>query len=173
MRGSFDRARELVAGADEAAAELGQTLWLAAGGMAAWEVETLAGDFAKAATEVRRSCALLEEIGERGHRSLATGQLAESLYSLGELAEAERWTQVSEELSTPDDVSSQMRWRQVRAKLLARAGEHAEAETMARAAVSRAAGTDMINWHAGALVDLAEPLSIAGRYADAAAALDK
>ncbi len=40
MRGNFDRARALAGSADAAAEEFGQKLWLAAGGMALWEIET-------------------------------------------------------------------------------------------------------------------------------------
>jgi class 3 adenylate cyclase/tetratricopeptide (TPR) repeat protein len=173
MRGCFEQARALVTAADKAALEFGQTLWLAVGGMAAWEVETIAGEPSAAAIQVRRSCALLEELGETGHRSLAAGQLAESLYSLGELDEAWRWTLVADELSSSDDVSSQMRWRQVRAKLLARCGKHVDAGQLAGEAVSLAQGTDMLNWHGNALADLADVLAGAGRPADAAAELDR
>ena len=81
MRGNFDLARTLAASADAAAAEFGQKLWLAAGGMALWEIEMLAGDLSAAERAVRRSCELLEELGEVGHRSLAAGQLAASLYA--------------------------------------------------------------------------------------------
>ncbi len=69
MRGNFDRARALAGSADEAAAEFGQKLWLAAGGMDVWEIEMLAGDLSAAERAVRRSCELLEELGEVGHRS--------------------------------------------------------------------------------------------------------
>ena len=90
MRGNFDLARTLAASADAAAAEFGQKLWLAAGGMALWEIEMLAGDLSAAERAVRRSCELLEELGEVGHRSLAAGQLAASLYALARLDEAAR-----------------------------------------------------------------------------------
>jgi hypothetical protein len=70
-------------------------------------------------------------------------------------------------------VSSQMRWRQVRAKLLARSGDDLEAERLGREAVSLARETDMLNWHGNALADLADVLAFAGRSADAAAELDR
>ena len=68
MRGNFDRARALAGSADAAAEEFGQKLWLAAGGMALWEIETLAGDPSAAEHAVRRSCELLEELGDVGYR---------------------------------------------------------------------------------------------------------
>jgi class 3 adenylate cyclase/tetratricopeptide (TPR) repeat protein len=168
MRGSFDRARALRAEGDASAEELGQTLLVAAGGIAGWEVETLAGNPSAAEAYARRSCELLEQLGDSGMRSLASGQLAESLFELGRLDEAKRWTETAEELSTRDDVSSQMVWRQVRAKVLARQGAHADAERHARNAVSLADQTDMLNWQGRALVDLAEVLAVAGRPEEAA-----
>jgi tetratricopeptide (TPR) repeat protein len=173
MRGRFDEARGLLAAGDAAAEELGQTIWLAVGGMTAWEVETLAGDEVAAERSVRTSCEQLEELGDTGYRSTATARLAESLYTLGRFAEADEATQVAEGLSGPDDLVSQALWRQVRAKLLARAGRHAEAETLAREAVSQVGQTDMVDSHARALADLGAVLALAGRVDDAERELEQ
>lgn len=163
MRGNFDRARALAGSADAAAEEFGQKLWLAAGGMALWEIETLAGDASAAESAVRRSCELLEELGEVGYRFLAVGQLAASLYALERLDEAGEWTQTAEALAPNDDVSSQMVWRQVRAQILARRGEHAKAEQLAREAIALAEETDMLNFYGSALADSAEVYALAAR----------
>jgi class 3 adenylate cyclase len=173
MRGNFDRARSLAGSADAAAAEFGQKLWRAAGGMGLWEIEMLAGDVSAAERAVRRSCELLEELGEVGHRSLAAGQLAASLYALAQLDEAHEWTETAEGLAPKGDVSSQMLWRQVRARILARRGQHAKAEELAREAVFLAQETDMLNYHANALVDLAETYVAAGRAEDGRAHLEQ
>jgi class 3 adenylate cyclase/tetratricopeptide (TPR) repeat protein len=172
MRGAFDRARALAAAGHASAEALGQTFSLAAEGMIGWEVETLAGDPSAAELNARRSCELLEQLGDTAVRSLASGQLAESLYALGRLDEARQWTEVAEELSTNDDVVSQMVWRQVRAKVLARDGKHAEAEPLAREAIRLAERTDMVNRQGHARADLAEVLTEAGRKEQAAAELD-
>jgi class 3 adenylate cyclase/tetratricopeptide (TPR) repeat protein len=173
MRGKFDRARTLAASADETAADFGQKLWLAAGGMALWEIETLAGDLSTAERAVRRSCELLEELGEVGHRSLAAGQLAASLHALGQLDEAHEWTETAEALAPKGDVSSQMQWRQVRGRILARRGQHAKAEELARQAVALAEETDMLNYHANALADLAETDVAAGHRDEGRAHLEQ
>ncbi|MGB2875926.1 MAG: AAA family ATPase [Gaiellaceae bacterium] len=167
MRGRFDQARALLAAGDAAAEELGQTIWLAVGGMTEWEVEMLAGDASAAERCIRTSCRLLEELGDTGYRATATGQLAEALYVLGRLDEADRETYVAEELSGPDDLNSQALWRQVRAKVRARADRHAEAERLAREAVSLFEQTDMLDFHARGLADLAQVLALAGRVDDA------
>jgi class 3 adenylate cyclase/tetratricopeptide (TPR) repeat protein len=163
MRGSFDRARALAASADATAEEFGQKLWLAAGGMALWEIETLAGDPSAAECAVRRSCELLEGLGDAGYRFLAVSQLAASLYALERLDEAHEWTRTAEELAPDDDVATQMLWRQVRAQVLARRGEHEKAEQLAHEAVRLAEQTDMLDFHGNALADLAEVYALAGR----------
>ncbi len=173
MRGRFDEARTWLAAADAQAADLGQTVWRAAGGMSAWEVETLAGDASAAERSARAACELFEQLGDTAYRSLAAGQLAASLYALDRRDEADRWTLIAEELATGDDVVSNMLWRQVRAKLLARRGEHAGAERLAHEAVGLAEGTDMLTWHAHALTDLADVYSCAGRLEDRRAHLER
>jgi class 3 adenylate cyclase/tetratricopeptide (TPR) repeat protein len=173
MNGSFDDARALIAGGNESAEELGQTLLVAAGGMAAWEVETLAGDAIAAEACARHMCEQLEQLGDTGMRSLASGQLAESLYQLGRLDEAMKWTETAQQLSSEDDVGSQMVWRQVRAKIRARQADFVGAEQLAREAVSLAEQSDMLNWHASALADLAEVLALSGRHEDAAVELGR
>jgi class 3 adenylate cyclase/tetratricopeptide (TPR) repeat protein len=165
MRGNFDRARILANSAEETAAEFGQNLWLAVGGMALWEIETLAGDVSAAEEAVRRSCELLENLGEVGYRYNAVSQLAASLVALGRLDEAEELTRAAQEGAAPDDISSQILWRQARALVLARRGEADEAVRLASAAVSLAEETDMLNWQARALADLAEAY-VAGERLD-------
>ena len=66
-----------------------------------------------------------------------------------------------------------MVWRQVRAKVLARRGEHAEAERLAREAVAIGDETDMLNSQGDANADLAEVLLLGGKAGEAAAALEQ
>jgi hypothetical protein len=66
-----------------------------------------------------------------------------------------------------------MLWRQVRAQVLARRGEHAEAERLAREAVAIGERTDSIDLLGDAERDLGEVLVLAGRPEDAAAALEQ
>jgi tetratricopeptide (TPR) repeat protein len=167
MRGNFDVARTIAGAADAAAIEFGQQLWLPAGAQAMWQVETLAGDVNAAEVAARRSCELLEELGDVGYRGVAMSQLAWSLCSLGRLDEAIELTETAEALSARDDVAAQMLWRQARGRILARRGEHRRAERLAGEAVALAEDTDMVNFHADALVDSAEISALAGRKEDA------
>ena len=66
-----------------------------------------------------------------------------------------------------------MLWRQVRAKVLARRGEHAEAERLAREAVAISDETDCLNWQGDAYADLAEVLQLSGKADEAKAALEQ
>ena len=120
---------------------------------------------------VRPSCELLEELGEVGYRFVAVSQLAASLYVLGRLDEAEELTRAAETSAPSDDIASQMLWRQVRAQVLARRGERAEAERIARAAVALAGRTDMLNFQANSIADLAEVYALAGRTEEGRAQL--
>jgi class 3 adenylate cyclase/tetratricopeptide (TPR) repeat protein len=158
MRGRFDEARILVGAGDAAAEELGQTIWIAVGGMAVWEVETLAGDIAAAERAVRSSCEQLASLGDIGYRATATARLADSLCALGRLDDAEEETRLAEELAAPDDRVSQALVRQVRAKLHAQAGRREQAEQLAREAVSLFRETDLVDYLAHAHADLAEVL---------------
>jgi Flp pilus assembly protein TadD len=71
------------------------------------------------------------------------------------------------------DVDPQFRWRAVRAKVLARRGEYAAAETLAHESVSLIAHTDWLNQRANLQMDLAEVLQRAGRRDEALAAVEE
>jgi len=173
MRGDFRTARELLATGRQALAELGFTLMVAMSAQEAHYVEILAGDPAAAARISRESYAQLEPLGERAYLSTAAALLAHALGDLDELDEAEHFSRVSEEASSPEDVFSQVLWRSGRAKIRARRGELEEAEALARDAVALADKTDLLNTQGDTLADLAEVLALAGRPAEAASVLQQ
>jgi Flp pilus assembly protein TadD len=70
-----------------------------------------------------------------------------------------------------DDMATQILACQVLAKVLARRGQHAEAERLARDAVAGADGTGSLVSQGDVRLDLAEVLELAGRRDDATAAL--
>jgi hypothetical protein len=92
---------------------------------------------------------------------------------LDRLDEADAWAGRAAELGGSEDAFTQMFWRQVRAKVRARGGEHAEAERLAREAVAIGEGTDYLNGQGDAKADLAEVLALGGKPADASAALEQ
>ena len=137
------------------------------------ELELLAGDPAAAVEFGEEGCRLFEEAGERGMLSTAAGMLAQALYTLDRLDAAERRAIQATELGASDDAMTQMLSKQVRAKVLARRGEHAEAERLAREAVAVGSEAEMPNSLGDAHSDLAEVLELAGRCEEAAAEVAK
>ena len=111
--------------------------------------------------------------GRRASCHTRPGRSAQALYELGRLEEAEAWAGRAAELGASDDAFTQMLWRQVKAKVLARRGEHAEAERLAREAVAIGEETDMLDAQGDAYADLAEVLALAGKPDEAAAALEQ
>ena len=105
---------------------------------------------------------MLREIGEQGWLSTTVAELAEANYRLGKLNEAEAQTREAAELGADDDVATQMYWREVQAKILARRGEHAKAVELAAEAVAIAETTDMLNGQADAFFGQGEVLAMAG-----------
>jgi tetratricopeptide (TPR) repeat protein len=135
-------------------------------------VELLAADFAAAAEHGEESCRLLDELGEKAILSTAAGRLAQALYVLDRLDEAADWAARASELGASDDAMTQMLWRQVKAKVLARRGKE-EAEQLAREAVVIGEETDMLNSQGDAYADLGEVLLLTGKPDEAVAALEQ
>jgi class 3 adenylate cyclase/tetratricopeptide (TPR) repeat protein len=171
MLGRFDQGRLLMSRVRTDAAERGGALNFAnALGQESMVVELLAGDPAAAVAFGGEAMRIYDEIGERSYASTTAGILAEALYELDRLDEAEEWARVAVELGASDDASTQILWRQVRAKVLARRGDHSEAERLAREAVALGDGTDMLDAAADAYADLGRVLELGGRPDEAAGA---
>jgi DNA-binding SARP family transcriptional activator/tetratricopeptide (TPR) repeat protein len=173
MLGQFEQARALVATASRIFDDLGQPSTVAThaesmGG----EVELLADDPAAAERRLRASCAALRELGDDNTLATRAARLAEALYRQERLDESDEWASLSEARATVDDVSAQPLWRGVRAKLLARGGEHAEAEACARDAVEIVAATEALDRHACLLLDLAEVMRLTRRPRESRAAIE-
>jgi len=173
MRGRFGEARALLAQGHARLEELGHRTLIAGAGEDYWCVEMHAGDPVAGERGLRRSCELLEQMGERSYLSTHAGWLGQALCALGRYDEAEDWAEKARALGASDDVITQMLWRQVRAKVLAHRGDLEEAERLAREAVALAEETDQLDSHGDALVDLAEVLELARRREEAAAEVEK
>jgi predicted ATPase/DNA-binding SARP family transcriptional activator/class 3 adenylate cyclase len=169
MEGRFDEARRLLAASDAAFQELGLSLSTAVSHHAA-EVEMLAGDPVAAERWLRKGYAALEEMGEQALLSTTAAYLGQALLAQGRDEEAERLAEMSSELTGDDDVITQAMGRGVRATVLARRGELAEAESLARQALSLAERTDFLTAIAEAQLVLADVLAGSGRHDEANAA---
>jgi hypothetical protein len=102
------------------------------------------------------------------HLSSRASELAEALYVLGRLDDAEYWAAVAEQHTAPDDLSARFLSRSVRAKIAARRGAIDDAEKLAREAVQMSELSDGLNRRAKLQLDLAEVLRIADRSREAA-----
>ena len=163
MLGRFDEARELAGTSHELFVDLGQRTRLAGRAVQRAEVELWAGELAVAEEQLREGYEIFREMGERGIFSTLAAVLGEVVYRQGRYDEAERLSVESEEATAPDDVSSLVEWRTVRAKVLARRGEFELAEELSAEAVELVEKTDFLNLHADVLLDRAEVLRLAGR----------
>jgi class 3 adenylate cyclase/tetratricopeptide (TPR) repeat protein len=173
MLGRFDEARAILAEARTRLADRGGELALALTMGSSAFVELLAGKPAAAVEFGEEAFRLLGELGEKGAQSVAAGNLAQALYALDRLDEADAWACRAAELGASDDAEIEMLWRQVRAKVLAERSEQEEAERLAREAVAIGEDTDWLNWQADAHADLAEVLTLADRPQEAAGALEQ
>jgi class 3 adenylate cyclase/tetratricopeptide (TPR) repeat protein len=173
MRGNFDDARRLIREGLEYAHEHGHRLVGAGISMQEEEVELTAGNAEAAAAAGLKGIADLRDLGERGWLSTVAGHAAEALYRLGRDDEAWQMTETAEEAGAPDDVITQMLILQVRAKILSRRGEHAEAERFARKAVAWGEPTDALVHKADSYRDFAIVLGAAGKRDEALAALEQ
>jgi tetratricopeptide (TPR) repeat protein len=173
MLGRLDEAREILARSRAELADRGGEVLLA--NIVAFEsvwVELWAGDPAAALGFATEGFRLNEALGERIFLSGAAGSMAQALYALDRLDEADDWAARAADLDTSNEVSNGMLWRQVRAKVLARRGGHAEAERLARDAVAMGDETESLNRQGDANADLAEVLLLCGERDEAVAALE-
>ena len=173
MLGRFDEARAILTESRAMLADRGAALLLAGVTRVSGEVELLADDPAAAAELGTEACRLFAELGEKGYLSTAAGNLAQALYAVDRLEEAETWAGRAAELGDSDDVFTGLLWRRVRAKVLARRGEHAEAEQLAHEAIAIGEATDFLKVKGDGYADLAEVLLLGGKRIEAAAALEQ
>jgi class 3 adenylate cyclase/tetratricopeptide (TPR) repeat protein len=168
MSGRFDEARELFARGRAIVDELGLKVWLAGFSLVASDIEMLAGDPGTAEAHLRAGYEALHGMGDRGLLSTVAAALARAIYAQGRYEEAERFTEISEELDGRGDIASQIGWRATRAKVLAQRHDFEHAESLAREAAAIAERTDDLAQRGRALLDLAEVLELAHRDEEAA-----
>ena len=131
------------------------------------------GDLRAAERELRPAYDALKRIGEKSHFSSLAHELSAVLYAQGRYEEAEQLTRECEQACRANDIHSQILWRSIRAKALARRRAFEEAEQLAREAVGLARTSDFLAAHADALADLAEVFDLSGARAEAADALEE
>jgi class 3 adenylate cyclase/tetratricopeptide (TPR) repeat protein len=164
LRGEFDRGRALLAQAGAMQLELGMEIAGSAGNaMMGAALEQLAQDHDAAEGLLRPAIETLRRAGEKGYYSTELGYLARASYAQGKYDEAQELARQADEAGGADDAETQRLSLAVRAMVLARRGETAEAERLVRAAVELLAPTDSLLGQAEVMLDLAEVLALAGR----------
>jgi class 3 adenylate cyclase/tetratricopeptide (TPR) repeat protein len=177
MQGRFNEARELLARADRLPIPPGErphdaravtryhgNLLVSVGDyISVGIVELLAGEPRQAETALRHGYEELSRMGGRGNLSPVVTLLARTLAVLGKDAEAERMTGEIERLSSGGLRDGQVKWRSIRALLLARRGEHARAQSLAQEAEPLLEDWDQLDTVAEIHTDLAAVASYAGR----------
>jgi class 3 adenylate cyclase/tetratricopeptide (TPR) repeat protein len=156
-RGRFEEARALIATARSSFNDLGLGGDLAFASLLAGDVELAADDPEAAESELRPALYAYETDSEAG----LAAALGESLYRRGHLDEAQVLADRAERAAA--HMAERVRARGLRAKLLARAGQVAEAEAAAREALEMAENSDYLQMRADALMDFGEVLQIAQR----------
>jgi tetratricopeptide (TPR) repeat protein len=167
MLGRFAEARVKHRRGLEHFADLGMKVTMGGMSIPVGNAEEWAGDLEAAERTYREALELLDAIGEKGYLSTLAAVLADLLYHRGRMDESEEMARVAEEAGATDDIATQNIWRGVRAKVIARRGEHQEAVALAEEGVALTEGTDSWDMRAGALLDLGEVLELAGRPDDA------
>jgi DNA-binding SARP family transcriptional activator/predicted ATPase len=126
-------------------------------------VAMLADDYEEAERSLRVDYDYFSTRGEKGFLSTTAALLARAVEAQARHDEAYELTKVAERSGASDDLTTQIVWRSVRARVLAETGDGAIAERLAREAVALAAQTDRLSYHGDALVDLAAVLGRLGR----------
>jgi len=173
MLGRFGEARAILAEERAELADRGRSVALAVTMSSSALVELLAGDPASPVEFGEEAFRLFDELGEQSAQSAAAADLAQALYALDRLEEADASAGCAAELGASGDPQIEMLWRQVTAKVLARRSEHDKAERLAREAVAVGEDTDWLDGQADAYADLAEVLLVARKPEESAAALEQ
>ncbi len=170
--GEFDGAFEAANVWRKHLRDLGQEAMYARTAACAWDVCFWAQDWVRGEEVLREGYEMLERMGKKSHLSTRAAELGEAMFRQGGLDEAERLSEVSEELGAGDDRYNEAMWRRLRAKVLAARGDLDRAKEFARQAVESAAGLGFLDDAALAWLSLAEILRAAGNAEAGAAAAE-
>jgi len=139
--GRLADARDAIARAQSAHDRSGAKIKRAIGAETAGSNELIAGNPTQAEHYLREAYEAFRAMGLRGQLSSAAGMLAEALYAQGRLDQAQQMTQQAQAAAAPDDTDAQARWRAVRAKVLAQAGQFPAARVLLEEATALVAAT--------------------------------
>jgi tetratricopeptide (TPR) repeat protein len=169
IRGDRARGNELAARGKSFCEELGTRIW-AHEELACW-TWALTDDPELAEAWLRETYGVVAEAGKRGMLATIASFLAECLYRQSRYGEADEMLTEAAELGADDDVYTRARVHAGNAKLSARRGDLARAESVAREGVAVAGGAEFFDLRGDTLLALAEVLRLAGQKGEAAGAV--
>nr|WP_096441155.1 BTAD domain-containing putative transcriptional regulator [Mycobacterium shigaense] len=172
FRGRTAAARRMIDSARRTLAELGLRHALMEVEQFAGIVELVADEPAAAEPHLRKAYNGFRRMGLDADTAETAALLGRTCLALDRDAEADELCTESERLAG-HALKASIAWRTLRAKLLARQGDHAEARRIAEAAVSLAERTDALVDHGDACQALAMVLGSAGDVAGARAAAER
>ncbi|MGI8407849.1 MAG: ATP-binding protein, partial [Actinomycetota bacterium] len=171
--GRVEEGLELMLTTHDLTRDMGMTMEWAVNSMGVGWITMATGDLETAESALREGYAALDAMGEKSYLSTVAATLAEVRYRRGDYADAERFATIALETGAPDDLATFVLAEMVRAKLLARRGDHDEALELARDTIACGSGSDYMLLTIEPLVDLAEVLRLGGRREEAIATLER
>jgi tetratricopeptide (TPR) repeat protein len=162
MRGDFAQARTLTGEARSLITDVGELLTVAYDSISEGLIELLAGDADAAIRALQRGYEALERRGGRSPLAVVAANLARAFILKEQYDDAERLVDVCRKVATESQLDTQIRWRALRAVVLARRGAFDEAEPLAKEAVEFAERSEQLDSQAEALADLADVLQRGG-----------
>jgi class 3 adenylate cyclase len=173
LRGNVDKGREEVRAGRARLFDIGQLGPWAGQGMIEADLELAAGHPEAAAAVLSESYEFMSRTAETGYLATIVDYRALAALELGREDEALEFADEVERIAQPEDFEPHARQACVRARVLARRGDHDAAATVIQAAVARAAETDYLPLRAYAAISLAEVERLAGRPDGQRAALEE
>jgi class 3 adenylate cyclase/tetratricopeptide (TPR) repeat protein len=172
-RGRLEEGREDLAAGRLLFHELGDRIWWAGAATLMADAELWAGAPERAYELLAEAHAALAESSETGYLSTVVGMRAQAALGLGRVDEALELTDESEQLAAPDDLEPHARRRLVRARALARRGDHDAADELIREAAEIVEPTDYAILHLELELARADVQRQAGRHDGERRALER
>jgi class 3 adenylate cyclase len=173
MQGDDDQGRDEVQAGRARLRDIGQLGNWAGTAMIEAELELGAGQPEAAAAVLSESYEFMSQMAETGYLATIVDYRALAALELGRDDDAMAFADEVERIAQPEDFEPHVRQGCVRARVLARRGDHDAAATVIQAAVARAAETDYLTLRTYAAISLAEVERLAGRTEGARSALEE
>ena len=172
-RGEFDQARSMLAEAQGITAALGVPMAVTMYKWTEGAIEALAGRWTAAETSLRRLHEHLVDADEGWAIGGVGALLGEVLLEQDRLVEARELITAARAHAAPRSLYYQAWWRRAMARVEARDGQHEEAVSLAREALTLIDASDWLYFKADTELALADVLRRAGREREAAKAATK